>query len=248
MCSIDDAVRQLRQGPAHLAHFDFENALLVGIRAGWDAFQTDGDRHTQLQETLRNLAVRLKPFWAKVSFYGRQRTARVLTEDQVQCLQFAGLLDHPPSKNVIAWWDDLGSTFRAFRDDQRIAVGREGERRTLEHERKRLRKLGVGKEPIWVSIEDNGAGFDVLSYDPKADGGLEELQIEVKAASYSPLHFTLTRNEWTVAARSCERHLFHIWNLDTGDLTTLTVLEMESHIPVDRGKGTWGEVTVNLKT
>ena len=93
--AIGDVVRQLQNGPAYLAGYDYNHAIRLGEMVGWDAFHYEGERHLQLQETLSFLAKRLKPFWASVSYLGYRRVLEVASEDLRQCLEFAGLINEP---------------------------------------------------------------------------------------------------------------------------------------------------------
>ena len=162
--SLNDAVRQLRNGPAYLAGYDYRRAVELGEMASWDAIHFKGDRHRQLQETLKCLAMRLKPFWARVSYLGRRRVLEVVTEDQWQCLEYAGLLEKPPSKVVVGWWDGVGAFFRAEAEQRNMEIGREGERRTIAYETQRLKDESIPEIPVWIALEDNRAGYDVLSF------------------------------------------------------------------------------------
>ena len=244
--SIEDAVRQLQNGPASLAGYDYRRAVELGDQVGWDVIAFGGERQAQLQKTLKCLAIRLKPLWARVSYLGRRRVLEVVSEDQRQCLEFAGLLVTPPSDTVVAWWDELGAYFRDEKEQRNIEIGREGERRTMAHETQRLKDEGIPKEPIWVALEDNRAGYDVHSFQHTSGGGIDDLRIEVKATSYSPTHFVLTRPEWDNASKQPNLHIFHIWNLETGKLLKLPVSDMAAHMPTDAGAGQWREVRVTL--
>ena len=244
--SVEDAVRQLQNGPAYLAGYDYWRAVELGHQVGWDAFHIDGARQIQLQETLKHLAMRLKPFWSQVSHLGRKRVLQVLSGDQRQCLEFAGLLATPPSDGVVIWWDEISAFARAEEEQRNIEIGREGERRTMAHETQRLEDEGILKYPIWIALEDNRAGYDVLSFQQTRGGKVDDLRIEVKTASYSPTHFILTRPEWDTASQQPEFHLFHIWNLETKELLKLSVTDMVPHMPSDSGKGLWREVRVTL--
>ena len=244
--SVEDAVRQLQNGPAYLAGYDYRRAVELGHQVGWDAFHTHGARQIQLQETLKHLVMRLKPFWSQVSHLGRKRVLQVLSGDQRQCLEFAGLLATPPSDGVVIWWDEISAFFRAEEEQRNIEIGREGERRTMAHETQRLEDQGILTYPIWIALEDNRAGYDVLSFQQTRGGNVDDLRIEVKTASYSPTHFILTRPEWDTALQQPELHLFHIWNLETKELLKLSVTDMAPHIPSDSGKGIWREVRVTL--
>ena len=244
--STKDAVRQLQNGPAFLAGYDYGRATELGDLVGWDAIVIHGARQEQLRETLKNLAVKLKPFWARISHFGRSRVLQVISEDQRQCLEFAGLLAAPPSDAVVTWWDEVGAYFRAENERRNTEIGREGERRTMKYETQRLKKEGIPKKPSWTALDDICAGYDVHSFQHTADKKISDLYIEVKAASYSPTHFVLTRPEWDTASKQPNLHLFHIWNLETAELTKITVSDMAVHIPEDSGAGHWREVRITL--
>ena len=242
--SIEDAVRQLQNGPAILAGYDYTRAVELGVQTGWDAICVDGVRQVQLQETLKRLAIRLKPLWARFSYLGRSRVLQVVSEDQRQCLELAGLLTAPPSEKVVRWWDKLAAYFRTLKEQGDIEIGRKGEQLTIEYETQRLKNELIPKKPIWVALEDNCAGYDVHSFQHTIDGDINDLRIEVKTASYSPTHFILTRTEWDTASKQQNLHIFHIWNLETGELLKLNVSDMAVHIPVDAGSGRWREIGV----
>ena len=244
--SIEDAIRQLRIGPSFLAGYDYPRAIELGREAGWDAFVVQGTRREQLQKTLKHLVTRLKPFWAQLSHLGRARVLKVLTADQLQCLDFAGLLATPPTEDVLQWWDEVGSFFRAQHEQNKLEIGREGERRTMAHETERLKKKGIPKQPLWIALEDNSAGYDILSFQHADHGKIHDLRIEVKAASYSPTHFILTRAEWDCAIKQPHLHLFHIWNLESSTLHKLSVSDMAEHMPIDCSYGEWRNVRVTL--
>ena len=244
--SLEDSVRQLQNGPAHLAGYDYRRAVDLGNRIGWEVFHFKGDRQSQLRETLMQLAMRLKPFWARFSHFGRQRVLELVSKDQRQLLELAGLLVVPPPEAVVNWWDKMGSFFRTEENQRNVEIGRAGERMTMDYETQRLKDEGILKKPVWIALEDNHAGYDVLSYKRRRDGGIDELRIETKTSSYSPTHFILTRPEWDKALRVPDFHIFHVWNLGTKELTIISVPEMALNIPKDNGFGSWREVKVLL--
>jgi Domain of unknown function (DUF3883) len=90
------------------------------------------------------------------------------------------------------------------RDLRNRTLGRAGEEFVLEIERKRLQRYqrpDLFKKIRWVSAEDDGAGYDILSFDP--DG--RERLIEVKTtngAARTP--FFLSENERQKAGASAE--------------------------------------------
>ena len=99
---------------------------------------------------------------------------------------------------------------------------------------------------VIILVAVGPAGYDVLSFRRKADGTIDDLEIEVKASAYSPTHFVLTRNEWDIAEKRADNYLFHVWNLETDNLIKLSVSKMATHIPSDRGTGKWLKAKIIL--
>ncbi len=241
---VDRIVQQLRSGPSDVAGYDYDAAVKLGSDVGWDAFCLEGSREHRFRETLRELLRRIRPAWARACHLGRLRMVSSLSVDQIQCFEVAGLLSSPATDEVVAWWSDVGRFFRTLHDEIRADVGRAGERLTLEHEERRLTAEGIERQPVWVSVDDEGRGFDVLSYRRNIDGSIHEVQIEVKASRYSPIRIFLSRSQWDHALKHPDTHVFHVWNLDTTKLIEMTVQEMSSNIPSDHGRGEWHRVKV----
>jgi hypothetical protein len=108
----------------------------------------------------------------------------------------------PPAKPIP---DRLRRLVRKFdpveRDYRNRSLGRAGESFVVDLERRRLTQLDrsdLAHKVRWVAAEDgDGAGYDVLSFDPPA----REILIEVKTTN-GPVRtpFYLSRNERDVAA------------------------------------------------
>jgi len=98
------------------------------------------------------------------------------------------------------------------RDSRNRALGKAGESFVLELERRQLARLqrsDLADRVRWVAVEDgDGAGYDILSFDP---AGRERL-IEVKTTNGSAkTPFYLSRNEYeTAAARADFWHLYRV--------------------------------------
>ena len=123
---------------------------------------------------------------------------------------------------------------------EKMEQGRAAEILTLERERTRLKARGIKREPQWPGLDDNYAGYDVLSYKHGPTGVINHL-IEVKSTTISPLRFIISRNEWTKAEKTGKSYTFHVWDMDKTPpkLYIRTVAQVAPHIPTDNGKGSW---------
>ncbi|MFK4561895.1 hypothetical protein ABIF94_002494 [Bradyrhizobium ottawaense] len=193
------------------------------------------------------IAVLSNPIWMKIIPLGRQKFVQKLDRDAASCFRCARLLDEPPSDEVVDWWDRLQSMGRRLADQARLEQGREAERLSLLHEEARLKALGISRSPRWMSIEDNTVGYDILSYDPGAIEPVARL-IEVKSFRKSG-RFFLSRNEWETAKKFGDVYSFHIWDVDSKQLSLKSVDEVNRSIPTDNPGGQWdvAVIDVNVK-
>ncbi len=182
------------------------------------------------------------PVWARLAPAGRNHVLQAIGVNGVQCLRSAGLLSS--DSRATDWWDMLASANRGERDARLLAQGREGERLTLAYEKKRLLKEGIGRDPIWVAIDDNTVGYDILSYVWHDEAEVNRL-IEVKTTLSVPPRLFLSRNEWITAERYGAAFEFHLWDLKTQHLTIYTVDQIKAHIPADNGQGRWESVEIH---
>jgi hypothetical protein len=181
------------------------------------------------------------PIWARLAPAGRNHVLQAIGVNGVQCLRSAGLLG--TDARATAWWDALASANRGERDARLLAQGREGERLTLAYESDRLLQEGITRAPVWVAIDDNTVGYDILSY-AWHDGGEVNRLIEVKTTQTYPPRMILSRNEWKTAEQYGAAFEFHLWNLNNEALTIYTVEEIRTHIPTDNGTGKWESVEI----
>lgn len=188
-----------------------------------------------------------RPTWLRMIAFGRQRFTEKLTRDELQCFRTAGLLDTPPSAAVVAWWDRIADQSRQETDAARMERARRAEQLSIDHERARLKKLGIANEPRWTAIEDNMAGYDVHSYDPGTTAPIARL-IEVKSTTATPPRFILSQNEWENADRFDSAYHFHVWDLrdEPPILHQLTVAQVRVHIPTNNVDGRWTDVEIPL--
>jgi hypothetical protein len=97
-----------------------------------------------------------------------------------------------------------------------------------------------------MALDDEGLGYDVLSYDHGDDGRLINRMIEVKACSGLGLEVYLTRGEWRLAAEVGEAYRFHVWHLPSEQLSEFSVADIAPHVPKDQGLGAWQHVRIPL--
>ena len=135
-----------------------------------------------------------QPAWLEILTLGKSRFLRKLGRDEYSLFRQAQLLDEEPDDIVVAWWDRVSGLVRLESDRLKQERSRRAERLTIEIEKTRLKALGILLQPKWMGLDDNTAGFDVLSYDPGKPDPTNKL-IEVKSTIASPLRFILTRRE-----------------------------------------------------
>lgn len=181
------------------------------------------------------------PFWARLAPAGRKHVLQAMGVNGVQCLRSAGLLGS--DARATEWWDALASANRGERDARLLAQGREGERRSLAYERNRLQKEDISSSPVWVAVDDNTVGYDILSF-ARHDGREVNRLIEVKTTNADVPRMILSRNEWNTAAQYGAAFEFHLWNLRNDTLTIFSVEDIRPHIPTDNGDGKWGSVEI----
>lgn len=188
-----------------------------------------------------------QPIWSKAMRQGRMRFLDSLGVDDRDVFAAAGLQKDPPPLEVVSWWDSVSCFARLVTDLQKMEQARAAEQLTMEHETKRLSNLGVNQAPSWKGLDDNFAGYDVLSYDV-GEFGLVNRLIEVKSTVYSPLRFFLSRNEWETAHKAGPAYIFHIWDMakDPPVMYERTSEQVSSHIPTDNEKGKWSSAEIPL--
>jgi uncharacterized protein DUF3883 len=203
------------------------------------------DGHAFYQTCIKSVLLKHQPIWARLMRQGRQRFVKKLDPNDQDIFAAAGLMENPTPLHVVTWWDSVSGYARLLSDHQKMEQGRAAEILSLEHERRRLKNIGIDLEPEWPGFDDNFAGYDVLSYDHRT-GGIANRLIEVKSTTISPMRFIVTRNEWNKAVQASDAYLFHIWDMNAAKpvLHTRSVADIAPHIPADNGKGSWTNAQV----
>jgi hypothetical protein len=194
---------------------------------------------------IRGVVLTRFPIWVKTMKFGRQVFAAKLKQDDHAIFENARLLDNPPALDVVEWWDTIGHEVKLEADLEKMVQARAAEKLSWDYEKERLLVLGIETDPVWVGLDDNTAGYDVLSYDPGSPENTNRL-IEVKSTVASPLRFYVTRNEWSKALNFKDAYFFHVWDMQKKPavLYIRTVEQVEPHIPSDNDKGKWSNAEI----
>ena len=226
--------------------FDFEGAALLEEIVPQD---TDPSGTSFYQHCIYASILHYEPTWMKNITLGRRRFTSKLKKDQASLFRVAGLMASPPSMDVIDWWDELSAQVRFRRSAGNHERGRKAEELTIQFEQNYLQGIGISRPPEWIALEDNTAGYDVLSYKPSAYAPVNHL-IEVKSTIASPLRFHVTRNEWKKAEDADDdAYEFYVWDLQKKppQLHRLSASDIAPHIPTDNGSGKWEDVIVPVR-
>jgi hypothetical protein len=152
-----------------------------------------------------------------------------------------------PDAAAIELLDKLAQLARGAADVGVMDSARLAERLTMELETRRCSALQGAGAPEWISLNDNGAGYDVLST-RLSQGRLAPKLIEVKSSRSQRPRLYLTRNEWEVGRRSPQAWIIHFWDMRSRSLTELSWTTLEAHVPRDQGGGSWSVVIVDVES
>lgn len=195
----------------------------------------------RLRQAILDFIDAFQPAWVQNASFGRHKLLSYVGIEAKQVFFEADLASGADEKTV-EFWDMLAGRARGQKDDCLAAIGRRGERLTIQRE-----TLRTCKEPKWVALDNNAEGYDVLSIVSLENGAY--LSIEVKSSTQGIRgSFHITKTEWERAVDSpC--HCFHLWILkgvnDTeSSLAVVTPEEMSSHVPINLGHGRWSSFEV----
>jgi hypothetical protein len=239
------AAEVARRATADGAAHDYASGLL--LHTSLDPSIDFADFPRSLRHILALSIQRDPPSWLPVVVGGRNSVESVLASDPnlYQLFVAAELFGPLPSDAVIEWWDRLANAQRAGETIRNLESGRLAERKTLDAERTRLTSEGCPFEPEWIALDDNSAGYDILSYVNRESQWFSRA-IEVKSSTSDAIRFFLTRNEFDTASRMADRYELHFWGRSSLSATVIDSATVMSHAPEDRGRGRWQEVLINL--
>lgn len=238
--SIDEIIEIIQSLNMYKSNYNYKAARTL-------INDIDIDAYTDFRTLLTLVIEKELPSWLYQLQFGREIVASCLRDNQeidaLQCLESAGLYNKEPDSSIVEWWDHLSGFARSSEDSKKLKSGRTGEMFTLEFEAARIAGLDV--KPKWVSVENNFAGYDVLSFN-SSPSGLKQKLIEVKACKSRPICFYLTKNEWDSAINFGDNYYFHIWYIPKRKLIELKVPQLEGNIPLNRGTGEWQTILINV--
>lgn len=216
-----------------------DSGIAVLAPAGSRLLALDSRGPARLRRALLDYVEAVRPPWTKLALDGRSRTLQFAPVGFAQLMSEAYLADGYDDE-VIEFWDRLAAIARGQDDIRLCEIGRRGERLTLAYEMHR-----TGLAPIWRSIESNADGYDVLSVVSRDDHAQRQIEVKTSTLGLSG-SFHLTRNEWEIA-ETMQYHVFHLWDLRREDAPKLAIVPravMASHVPQDKGRGSWKEVEI----
>lgn len=199
------------------------------------------------QACITAVVTRHQPNWCKAMRQGRMRFLDSLEQNDRDVFAAAGLVDEPPPMEVVVWWDAVSGYARMLADIEKMEQARKAEALSMEHERHRLKALDIDKSPEWKGLDDNFAGYDILSFDPNEFAPTNRM-IEVKSTVASPLRFIVSRAEWEQALKFGAAYIFHIWDMQKSPpvLYERSVAQVKAHMPTDNEKGKWKTAMIPL--
>lgn len=243
-CSFQELLSTIEKVEADAINLDLTAAAYLHELVE-DGSPLDGDDF--YQACITAVVTKLQPSWCKAMRQGRRRFLDSLERNDRDVFRAAGLMKEPTPLPVANWWDSVAGFSRMLTDLEKMRQAREAEKLTMESERRRLQELKIDKEPEWKGLDDNFAGYDVLSYEPGEFAPTNRM-IEVKSTTASPLRFIISRKEWEEAIKFGPAYLFHVWDMQKAPpvLYERTVAQVFLHIPSDNEKGKWKTAEIPL--
>jgi hypothetical protein len=242
--SVDELLTTIEHIEADAANLDMEASVyLHGLVDAGCPLSGDGF----YQACISAVVTKHQPNWSKAMKQGRLRFLDALEQNDRDVFAAAGLARDPPPMDVVIWWDTVTGFARMLSDIAKMEQARIAEDMTMNFERARLKKLGIEKEPEWKGLDDNFAGYDVLSFD-LGEFAPTSRMIEVKSTVASPLRFIITRHEWEQAEKFGSAYIFHVWDMQRTPplLYERTSAQVAPHIPLDNEKGKWKTAEIPL--
>ena len=119
------------------------------------------DDPSVLREALKILLDKYDFPWLRLFPAGRFAVKNALSKNEIQVFRNANLFNEDFDMQVVNWWDYFAEKYR---NKSSTVNFREFEKRSLDLEIEFLDRNNCPFRPQWIALEDNSAGFDILSY------------------------------------------------------------------------------------
>jgi hypothetical protein len=238
---VADVVRLLRSTYVS-AGFDFTSGQEL-----LQLVQVSSDRAKFYRDAFERALLRDRPPILVLLLQGRDAFCDALDEDTLECFRRAGAMADCPSEEVVRWLDQLAALARAEVDNSKSMAGRNAERKTMEWEISRLRGLHIEAPPVWTSLNDNSAGYDIRSWDTLATSSERLLTryIEVKSYAGSSPRFFVTGNEVRVGEQHSSAYFLYVWSSKGTEPLVIPWLELQPYLPCDSDRAQSSEILVH---
>jgi hypothetical protein len=210
---------------------------------GVQVFDFNAKEDENFRQTLRNMILALNPSWLRLAPMGRQGLLEGLPSDITQSFRIAGLVGETATP-AVDWWDEISRHARQLTDLRKSELGRAAERRSFEREVEITSHMGL--QPIWTSIDDNNAGYDIKTWRLNDAGLLVAHYIEVKS-SVSARRIYLSRGEAKFAERYAKSWNIDFWLGDNSTALEFSYFQILAGLPQDTETSKWTEAEINVE-
>lgn len=217
VCGDEEAPILTRRGE-ELLHLQ-ERGLLIDLR----------------RQMLMDYVISAAPIWSDRIPYGRREASIFMSKDENACFTEAGLLSPKLDPGIVDWWDTIANQIRTQAQQAKMKTGRIGEKNSIKYERAR-----TDSEPIWMSIDSNLAGYDIMSRMSRDNPGALLIEVKASSSALDQAVFHVTSHEWGLALTSTA-YVFHLWCLP-GNKKLLAVIsprDVRPYVPTNNLEGEW---------
>ena len=187
------------------------------------------------RQMLMDYVIHVAPVWVNRIPYGRREAAIFMSKDESACFSEAKLLSPQFDSKVIYWWDTIANQIRTNALQSKNNTGRIGEENTIKYE-----KLRTNSDPVWMSVDSNLTGYDVISRVSRDNPDVLLIEVKTSTSALDQAVFHVTSHEWKVALTSAT-YVFHVWCLFGNKklLAIISPMDVQPYIPTNNLEGEW---------
>lgn len=234
------AMNRVKNPTTDFKYLDYDNARYLNTIIPKEIIEFENPN--VLRNALKNILLALEPDYLYVFPTGRNAVRQLLSVNEYQVFRNADLFVEYPDAEVIAWWDELSNLIRNNLNTEDF---REAEKKSYEIELELLSSNECPFTPKWIALDDNTAGYDILSYRIVGDSWVP-IAIEVKSTSSNHVRFYLTRNEARITSQMKERYFLHFWKASEPNPVVFQYQQIMSNLPIDVANGKWQSVLIEI--